>query len=938
MRHVEQGVPVRVIVVSDGAHGVSEENITEYTLQRQNESIAAAHILGYGTPIFWQYHDRQVCYSEKLIQEILTAIYETGADLVYAPSVFEMHPDHRALGMAVVEAIRRIGKAAVRVALYEVGIPLRPNQLLDISVLVARKTAAMECFVSQNAKQRYDLHIAALNRYRTYTLPASVTAAEAYILLSAEELSNDPLKLYQSEHARQRALGLVLDSSDLPLVSVIVRSMDRQTLTRALDSLALQTYPNIEVVLVNAKGGLHKRLSDWCGNFPLRLINQDGKPLSRSQAANTGLVACRGEYLSFLDDDDTVDPDHIFNLAEKLRLVGASIIAYAGVRGEMMQADGQMKVIEFRTDKISFARLLLGNIIPIHAILFPRELLEQGICFDEKLDLYEDWDFWLQLCRNASFAFVDKVTATYYIGGSSGVSPLGYDREKVKQATDKLYDKWLKQLTPTEFKAVSDLYHQVCNELQEARNKVNEMQFLQQQILTESNQKTHRIIQQQQDLEIIYASRSWRITSLLRWSMDRLRKIKSILKRIYYLIPLSPKSRVIVRKLFPFPFWLKRVDHSQDGGPLPKGIAGQILLIERSVPRPNQDAGSMMIHNFMKILIELGYGITLYPADLKYDATYTPQLVQMDVRCLHSPFIQSLEHHLAVAGQDYDFVLTCRPDFTDAAIPIIRAHCPTARIIYETHDLHFVREQRQAEIEQDSNLLAASRERKIQELNIAAAVDCTLVVSNQERDLLLKENPNLSVEVIPVISDLFENKTRFEERDDLIFIGGYEHRPNVDAVTYFLNEIFPLVLEELPAVKFFIVGSKPPEEILSLASDHVIVLGFVPDISDLMSRVKISVNPLRYGAGVKGKVITSMSYGIPCIGTSIAVEGMGLTNQKNVLIADTPQTSLDAIVQLYRDKVLWEKISTEGHAFVRDNYSLKVAADGFKRVFKQLES
>ena len=252
MRHIEQGIPVRVIVVSDGAHGVSKENIAEYTRQRQNESIAAAQVLGYGMPIFWQYQDRQICYSEKFIQEILTAIQEIGADLVYAPSVFEMHPDHRVMGMAVVEAIRRIGKA-VRVALYEVGIPLRPNQLLDISDLAARKTAAMEFFVSQNARQRYDQHIAALNRYRTYTLPASVTAAEAYILISADELSNDPLKLYQSEHTRQKALGLVLDSSDMPLVSIIIRSMDRPTLSDALDSVALQTYPNIEVVLVNAK-------------------------------------------------------------------------------------------------------------------------------------------------------------------------------------------------------------------------------------------------------------------------------------------------------------------------------------------------------------------------------------------------------------------------------------------------------------------------------------------------------------------------------------------------------------------------------------------------------------------------------------------------------------------------------------------------------------
>ena len=938
MCHLEHGKVVEVIIVSDGAYGAkSEEDRKQYTLQRQEESQLAAKILGYGTPAFWPYPDRKVSYGEKLIQDILAAINQSQADLVYAPSIFEVHPDHRSIGMAVIEAARRIGKS-LKLALYEVGMPMRPNCLLDISDFAERKMAAMQCFSSQNQKQRYDLDIAALNRYRTYTLPPEIESAEAYMIISAEELAKDPLKLYQSEYLRQKELGMAIDGDDVPLVSVIIRSMDQPTLTRALDSLALQTYPNIEIVLVNAKGGLHKQRSDWCGNFPLRLVNQDGNPLSRSQAANTGLTACRGEYLSFLDDDDALDPDHIFNLTEKLKSEAGSVIAYAGVRGETAHPDGSKTYIEFRTNKINFAKLLLGNVIPIHAILFPRKVLEQGVSFDEKLDLYEDWDFWLQLCRNIPFAFVDKMTATYYTGGSSDVSPLGNNPEKVKHATDALYSKWLNRLTPGEFKAVSDLYHQACNELQGVCGEIDRLQALRNQIQAELNQKSQQITRLQQELEIVYASRSWRITSLLRLSMDYFRRAKPMLRQTYYRIPLSLKLRLSIRKLFNFSIGLKGVKGQQSGGSLPKGSVGQVLIIERSVPRPNQDAGSMMIHNFMKVLIELGYGVTLYPADLQYDAAYTPQLTEMGIRCLYRPLIESLEHHLAAAGQHYNYVLTCRPEYTEVVIPIIRAYCAKAHLIYETHDLHFVRERRQAEIEQDHNLLAASHKRKIQELNIAAAVDCTLVVSEQERDILLQENPDLYVEVIPVISELFDNKARSEAREDLIFIGGYEHRPNIDAVVYFVNEILPLVLKVLPTVKFFVVGSKPPNEITSLASDHVVVLGFVPDISDLMNRVKISVNPLRYGAGVKGKVITSMAYGIPCVGSSIAVEGMALTDKKNVLIADTPQSFADAIVQLYHDKVLWERLSAQGHAFVSDNYSLKVAAGQFERIFKQLES
>ncbi|MBK6958190.1 MAG: PIG-L family deacetylase [Nitrosomonas sp.] len=513
MRHVELGTPVRVIIVSDGAHGVSEENITEYTRQRQNESIAAAHILGYGMPIFWQYQDRQVCYSEKLIQEILTAIRETGANLVYAPSVFEMHPDHRVMGMAVVEAIRRIGKA-VRVALYEVGIPLRPNQLLDISDLAARKTAAMECFVSQNARQRYDQHITALNRYRTYTLPASVTAAEAYIVIPAEELSNDPLKLYQSEHTRQKALGLVLDSSDMPLVSIIIRSMDRPTLSDALDSVALQTYPNIEVVLVNAKGADHREVGEWCGRFPQRIITgEEESPLHRSRAGNVGLRAANGEYLLFLDDDDWLAANHIAKLADALAAHPACSAAHTEIA--CMDNEKQPTSVIFN-HPFNASLLLSSNFMPIHSVLFHRTMVDSGCLMDETLDLNEDWDFWLQVSLHGDFVFVPEISAFYRIHDSSGVH-----RQEVFSgaAYARIYDKWLTRW-PSErlAKLMEDFWnaHAAQRELSNTQTLLTNTQA---QLVNTQTQLTDTQIQLadcQVKLDIIYRSRSWRITKPLR--------------------------------------------------------------------------------------------------------------------------------------------------------------------------------------------------------------------------------------------------------------------------------------------------------------------------------------------------------------------------------------------------------------------------------------
>jgi glycosyltransferase involved in cell wall biosynthesis/LmbE family N-acetylglucosaminyl deacetylase len=560
MRHVEQGIPVRVIIVSDGAFGVSEDKISEYALQRQHESTAAAHILGYGLPVFWHYPDRQLCYGEKLIQEILTVIRENSVDLVYAPSVFEMHPDHRTLGMAVVEAIRRIGKP-VCLALYEVGMPLHPNQLLDISDLAARKTAAMECFASQNEKQRYDLHIAALNRYRTYTLPASVTAAEAYILVSAEELSHDPLKLYQSEYRRQKTLGLALDSSDMPLVSIIIRSMDRPTLYDALDSIALQTYPHIEVVIVNAKGANHRDVGEWCGRFPIRFIMSDGS-LNRSHAANIGLNSATGNYLIFLDDDDLFYPDHIAGLVSALQKHPGIRCAYSGVQVEYY-SNGQLESTAQFNEPFDQHRLWGRNFIPIHAMLFERSLVTTERCgFDETLEILEDWDFWIEISQHSKIVHIDTISAVYRNHGHSGMG-FNHDESFLKESRGRLFDKWRMLLTGTQLddlieyreNLVTSVRHQLAEVWEHAANLQNHAADLQNRLTHKEHQSIslqNRLEQAEQNalasrrreqslnktIEELRHSTSWKITRPLRWfglkinwlRMQKL-KIQTLMKR-----------------------------------------------------------------------------------------------------------------------------------------------------------------------------------------------------------------------------------------------------------------------------------------------------------------------------------------------------------------------------------------------------------------------
>lgn len=179
-QHISAGVAVNVVVLTDGAL-YGDPGV------RQSECLAAATILGYGEPEFWNLPDRGLRCDELLVQRLVKTIARLNADLVYAPSPWEVHPDHRQAYMLAVEAVRRSAQGT-RLALYEVAAPLRPNRLLDISDLVETKQQAMRCFESQLKQQDYAAHLEALNRYRTYTLGVHVRSAEAYWLVSPQEL------------------------------------------------------------------------------------------------------------------------------------------------------------------------------------------------------------------------------------------------------------------------------------------------------------------------------------------------------------------------------------------------------------------------------------------------------------------------------------------------------------------------------------------------------------------------------------------------------------------------------------------------------------------------------------------------------------------------------------------------------------------------------
>jgi len=444
--HARAGHPVHVVLLTDGGHpgGRSSTSGAGYGASRLQESREAARLLGLPAPVCWGLADRAVQYGEALVQRMLDTIAELQADVIYAPSPWELHPDHRATCLAALEALRRLGalgqarqEHAPTLCLYEVSAALRPNRLVDISPVWEAKQAAMQVFVSQEAQLPYASFIGALNRFRALTLHPAATRAEAFECVTAQSLQAGGRLLIESERERLLARDVAVLPQDAPLVSVIVRSMGRPTLAQALTSVALQTYSHLEVVLVDAAGDGLPGADLQNLALPVQHVSA-GRRLPRAEAANAGLRAARGDYLIFLDDDDWFYPDHIAKLVLASRRQPAFRALHTAI--ECVDEAGKPKgeVFDF---PYAEGELRYGNFLPIHAVLFQRSLLDEGCAFDPAFDLYEDWDFWLQVEQRTPLGFVPGVSAAYRIQAGSGEG-VQTDPQRSREATARLYAKW----------------------------------------------------------------------------------------------------------------------------------------------------------------------------------------------------------------------------------------------------------------------------------------------------------------------------------------------------------------------------------------------------------------------------------------------------------------------------------------------------------------
>ena len=245
---------------------------------------------------------------------------------------------------------------------------------------------------------------------------------------------------------------------------------------------------------------------------------------------------------------------------------------------------------------------------------------------------------------------------------------------------------------------------------------------------------------------------------------------------------------------------------------------------------------------------------------------------------------------------------------------------PSCFVIVDSLDVCYLRLFRKYNITKNKKDLKLARDTKKIELNIYGQADLTLTVTDDDAKILQKDIKNISVKILPNVHAMVQPPSDCD-KNSIIFVGGFNHDPNVDAVLYFCEDIFPRIRKVIPEAKFTIVGSNPPPQIRALSNDFITVTGYVPSTTPYLQKSCVSVAPLRYGAGMKGKIGEAMAHAVPVVTTSVGAEGMGLVNGENIIVADSPESFSNAVIELMLNKTLYKNIQINAIDHIRKNFT-----------------
>jgi glycosyltransferase involved in cell wall biosynthesis len=364
-----------------------------------------------------------------------------------------------------------------------------------------------------------------------------------------------------------------------------------------------------------------------------------------------------------------------------------------------------------------------------------------------------------------------------------------------------------------------------------------------------------------------------------------------------------------------------------------------VLMMDDIVPRPDRDAGSVLVEQYIRLFQGFGYHVLFFA--LRDDeisakdrgALEASGVTVVDVRAGQA----DLDALLATDGQRVDVAFLSRVTVAGHHVDDVARLCPRARIIFNTQDLHFLREERAARLIEDRvGLYRAASTREL-EIHAVRMADATIVVSQVEKGILEAAVPGAAVYWCPLIQEVVGRTNGFGVRSGIAFVGGYRHLPNVDALYFFLDEVWPLIHEAAPAMRFYAIGADMPDGLRGRRDPGFVPVGQVPELAPWFERVRLTVAPLRFGAGMKGKVLSSLAHGVPCVATSVAAEGMDGPG-RGILVADGARDLAKAILRLHEDAASWEALADAGLSWVDSNVSVRLGRERLRGMLADLGS
>lgn len=401
---------------------------------------------------------------------------------------------------------------------------------------------------------------------------------------------------------------------------------------------------------------------------------------------------------------------------------------------------------------------------------------------------------------------------------------------------------------------------------------------------------------------------------LLRWVKHNLQDRLSLSSKIFL-------KRILAAVVRPFSRVAAPSQSTNNTGP-------EIIVFDDRVPMPDRDAGSARMVHILKSLARVGRPVFV---PMKRLPEHEHLLWESGIE-----MADVADYVRLMRKRNFRLAILSRPEVAEALIPSLRRANRQIKVVFDMVDASFVRLSREYKITGKQEHLDEACQLEALELALAQASDQVWCASPSDKKAVAKIVSEERIAVIPTIHALKDRGKSWSERDGLLFIGHLSHRPNSDAIHYFMREIYPRIQKRCPSLVFNIIGSNPSAQIKAYHSEHVRVMGYVPDIDPLFHSARVFVAPLRFGAGVNGKIGEALSYGLPVVTTPIGAEGLGLVHGRDAMIADNPLEFAEHVLELYHNKDLWERLSDWGYQHIENYFTPQVIGERIETSLRSL--